>query len=455
MSYTKVTFLTLQLIFCLLFSNIGNTQVISAGNGFSLALCDDGAVYSWGVNDYGQLGNGTFTNNSLPEQIATLSNVIAIASGANFSLALKADGTVWAWGWNEASQLGNGKVTISNVPVQVKNLTGIVAISSGDVHSHALKNDGTVWAWGSNEFGQYGNGTKNPSFIPVKVDALTNVWPISSGVAHSLALKQDGTVLAWGFNSEYELGFPTDTPSGTPTPTLIPNFGDVKYIKAIGLSSYAIQNNKDSLWLWGLGGFDLNLLQKPTPSPLSGVKDLQFGAALKTDGKLWVWGDNQLGQLGLGYNSPGYNPPQENKLIVGAKKISKIAGHTLILLNDGSIRSFGSNLYGELGIGNKINSNIPVYPVLLCSITTQTAEADSNGYFEAYPNPTSGKLNFTTNLIEGKIVIFNSIGQVVIQAKLSQLKNNTFDLDNLVNGVYFVTLGSTHNYFNKKIVISR
>ena len=103
-----------------------------------------------------------------------LSNIKAIAAGGGHSLALDNNGTVWAWGYNGYGQLGNGSSGASHpVPVQVKNLNNIKAIAAGYNHLLALDNNGTVWAWGYNEYGQLGNGTNSlaPQPVPVQVTA--------------------------------------------------------------------------------------------------------------------------------------------------------------------------------------------------------------------------------------------------------------------------------------------
>ncbi|MBI4331705.1 MAG: hypothetical protein HY673_10540, partial [Chloroflexi bacterium] len=122
------------------------------------------------------------------------------------SLALKSDGTVRAWGLNDSGQLGNGTTTGSNVPVQVSGLSGAAAIAGGIFHSLALKFDGTVRAWGLNAYGQLGDGTTTDSNIPVQVNGLSGVVAIAAGGFHSLAIKtipiingdvnRDGTVNA-------------------------------------------------------------------------------------------------------------------------------------------------------------------------------------------------------------------------------------------------------------------
>src|SRR5207248_113622 len=138
-----------------------------AGANHSLALKTDGSVWTWGGNDYGQLGNGTTCIiqtganccSDAPVQVRELSNVAAIAAGSSRSLALKADGTLWAWGNNYSGQLGNGSSISSTTPVQVSGLTDVTAIDAGGGHSLALRTDGTVWTWGANDSGQLGATT--------------------------------------------------------------------------------------------------------------------------------------------------------------------------------------------------------------------------------------------------------------------------------------------------------
>ena len=93
----------------------------------------------------------------------------AIAGGGQHSLALKNDGTVWTWGDNEYGQLGNNTNANSNVPVQVSDLAGVAAVAGGGIHSLALMNDATLRAWGYNGVGELGDGTWTDSKVPVRV----------------------------------------------------------------------------------------------------------------------------------------------------------------------------------------------------------------------------------------------------------------------------------------------
>ncbi len=152
---------------------------IASGFFFSLAVKNDGTIRTWGVNTNGELGNGTFLNSSVPVEVVNagggvFSGAIGVAGGGNHTLALKNDGTVWAWGANNYGQLGDGNNDesiddVTSTPRQVVDpvdssgyLTGVAMVASGADHSLALKGDGTVWAWGDDQYGQTGNGSTTP-----------------------------------------------------------------------------------------------------------------------------------------------------------------------------------------------------------------------------------------------------------------------------------------------------
>ena len=202
-------------------SGVTGVTAIAAGYAHSLAAKSDGTAWGWGLNNNGQLGNGTNASSTTPVQASGLSGVTAVASQAeaNHSLAVKSDGTVWAWGLNNYGQLGNGTTSGSTpnpTAVQVSGLSGVSAIAAGANHSLALKTDGTVWAWGYNATGQLGNGTTINSSIPVQVSGLSEVTAIAAGSSHSLAVKSDGTAWAWGYNAWGQLGNGTTANSSTP-----------------------------------------------------------------------------------------------------------------------------------------------------------------------------------------------------------------------------------------------
>lgn len=214
-----------------------SVAAISSGYGHNLALCTDGTLVSWGYNNHGQLGNNTTANSSVPVAVATAGtplegrSVVAISSGRYHSLVLLSDGTLAAWGWNSYGQLGNNTITDSSIPVAVTTtgtpLAGktVVAIAAGGHHCIALCSDGTIAAWGMSLNGQLGNnstGNRGPTKLAVAVIktgtilAGKTVSAVAAGTLHNLALCTDGTLAAWGGNNAGQLGNNSNLDSGLP-----------------------------------------------------------------------------------------------------------------------------------------------------------------------------------------------------------------------------------------------
>jgi hypothetical protein len=177
-------------------------SAISGGYYHTAALKSDGTVWTWGRNNYGQLGNNSYTDSSTAVEVVgqdgsgTLSDIKAIAGGSYHTVALKSDGTVWAWGRNASGQLGNGTTTDISTPVEVvladqTPLGNIIAIAAADDYTIALKSDGNIWAWGNNASGQLGDGTTNNRLNPVKVDHIDGVTSIAGVGGHTIALAED------------------------------------------------------------------------------------------------------------------------------------------------------------------------------------------------------------------------------------------------------------------------
>ncbi|MCU0776037.1 MAG: cadherin-like beta sandwich domain-containing protein, partial [Akkermansiaceae bacterium] len=177
---------------------------VACGWWHSLALCSDGTLAAWGENTYGQLGDGSTTNRPAPVAVnrsGVLSGktIIALAAGGEFSLVLCSDGTLASWGNGQFSQLGNGSTSQRTLPVLVSR-TGVLSgktvsrISAGDYHSLALCTDGTLAAWGMNgTFGALGNGSFTNSSVPVLVSTSAlrsgeRYLSVVAGGTHNLAL---------------------------------------------------------------------------------------------------------------------------------------------------------------------------------------------------------------------------------------------------------------------------
>ena len=147
-----------------------NWLSISGGGTHNLAIKNDGTLWSWGQNNYGQLGDGTFINKSNPIQVGTDNDWQIISASDDYhSMAIKNNGTLWAWGHNDYGQLGDGTSLNKNIPVQIGSDTDWQNIDCGVSYSIAIKNDGSFWAWGANDIGQFGNGSHIGSFTPINI----------------------------------------------------------------------------------------------------------------------------------------------------------------------------------------------------------------------------------------------------------------------------------------------
>jgi alpha-tubulin suppressor-like RCC1 family protein len=312
----------------------GKTVVAAAAGGaHSLALCSDGTVAAWGANGSGQLGNNSTTSDSVPVAVSAtgfLSGkaVIAVAAGSSHSLALCSDGTVAAWGLNNFGQLGNNSIfnSYSSVPVAVNTagaLSGksVVAVAAGSSHSLALCSDGTVAAWGDNFYGQLGNNSTSSSLVPVLVNvagvlAGKTVVAVAAGSAHSLALCSDGTVAAWGSNISGQLG--NSSPATRLVPANVFSTGVLagKAVTAVAAgSSHSLALCSDgTVAAWGdnfygqLGNNSTTRSMAPVLVSTSAVLSAKTVVAVTaggnhtlarcSDGTVATWGRNSSGQLG-------------------------------------------------------------------------------------------------------------------------------------------------------------
>lgn len=298
-----------------------NLTEIDAGTGHSVAVKADGSVWSWGRGMQGQLGNGSFLNRDLPVQVQTtardnpaLGAIVAIAAGGRHNLALDEVGAVWAWGRNVSGQLGDGgsanRAAASKVRLDSSTkVAGADAIAAGANHSLLLE-AGVVYAWGDNSH-QQATGSAPSLAYATAVSGLSGVVAIEAGANHSLAVTADGTLYAWGLNDEGQCGSSSPTVAG---PAPVPGATNVAAVAA-GASHTLVLENDGSLWAMGLnehgqlgtGGSSGATLARVKSGPetyLENVVGIAAGAnasfALTTDGRVYAWGSNAVGQLGNG-----------------------------------------------------------------------------------------------------------------------------------------------------------
>ena len=413
----------------ILFTTSLHAQIFDGGDLHSIMLCKDSTVWTCGNNGKGQLGNSTMINDSVPIQVfgpggvGFLDNIVAVAAEQEQCLTLRSDGTVWSWGANNFGQLGIGGTTDVKLPSQVLGsdsvgfIDSIVAISSGYYHSMALKKDGTVWAWGSNTLGQLGDGTYIKRYYPVQVKGITKVIAISAGAVTSLALRNDGTVWAWGSNDKGALGqgsaggkdslpIAVKSPGGT---GFLDNTISIATNGSQSVGRCMVLRNDGRLWGWGknnkgqLGNGTTTDYHLPTlVSTLTDVAAFAIGPfhslAIKKDSTTWAWGSNFYGKLGIGTTSDTTLPVKITffgdilTLAVGAGW-----GHSLAVNYSNTIvLAWGSNYSGQLGDSTTIDHSITIPNKLSCMV--DCIPKTNFGYKDS--SLTIDFLNFTLNTFQ-------------------------------------------------------
>lgn len=190
---------------------------ISLGNYHAAAITGDGSLWMWGSNSYGQLGQGTTGGASqFPVRVTDLSDVIDVDCGGGHTLALRADGTVWACGWNQYGQLGDGAFSNRNRFAQVASLVNVSGLAAGQLHSVVRLSNGEAWAWGSNVNHTLGTGAPQTNIpTPARVINVGSVRAVDAGYQLSVLTAADGTIWTCGGNYAGQLGrFFNGTESG-------------------------------------------------------------------------------------------------------------------------------------------------------------------------------------------------------------------------------------------------
>jgi len=312
-----------------------NWKQVACGSYFTAAIKTDNTLWSWGSNSNGHMGDNTITVRSSPVQTITFgSNWKQVSCGYATVCSVKTDGTLWCWGDNASGQLGDNTITKKSSPVQTIAFgTNWKQVSGGKLHTACIKTDGTLWTWGDNASGQLGDNTITKKSSPVQTIAFGTNWKqVFCGYAHTIATKTDGSLWVWGFNSNGQIGDNTIANRSSPVQTIA--FGSTWKQASGGKLHTACVKTDGSLWIWGnndqgqLG--DSTIVSKSSP-----IQTIAFGTnwkqvfcgyrsttVIKTDGSLWLWGNNGYGQLGDNTVSKRSSPVQTTAYGTNWKQVS-------------------------------------------------------------------------------------------------------------------------------------
>ncbi len=343
----------------------GSMKIVSNGD-TTFLIESDGTVKGWGKNYKGEVGNGATVDQYVPVNIEGLSNIKEIIPndyGYGYFHAIDNEGKVYSWGYNGYGQLGLGSINQQLTPAVIPGLPAISQIVLNEYTTYVITTDGDVYAWGMNDYGQVGNNTKITQRVPVKIQ-IANVKSITCKSKVVFALTENKEVYAWGRGDDYQTGTGVYT-SAQLKPVQITDLSNVDEIITNGTTSFAICNNRQDVYSWGEGWVDeLGTYSERNREPkrlwvLSDLNEtieelvieMRTCFAITSDNTLYGWGYNGYNQLGDG----GTYDKGVPEIIQNIPKVKQFIfnGHSGIVLGtDNSVYTWGKNPYGEIGSGD-------------------------------------------------------------------------------------------------------
>ena len=345
---------------------VNNILTLKTSWKHNVLVFKNGKVYVWGANYYGQLGLGDTTNRNAPTKNTQLeqliqengdaNNILTLETGHSYSILIFKNGKVYVWGYNEYGQLGIGDTTNRNTPTENTKLEQIIqenggaenilTLKTGYAHNILIFKNGKVYVWGRNGYGQLGLGDNTNGKTPTENTQLEqiiqenggadNILTLKTGWDHNILIFRNGKVYVWGRNEYGQLGLGDQGRRNTPT--------ENSQLEQI------IQEN---------GGADNILTLKTGES---------HNILIFRNGKVYVWGYNEFGQLGLGDTNHRYTPTENSEL---EQKIQDNGGseniltletgysYNILIFKNRKVYVWGRNNVGQLGLGDTTNRDTP------------------------------------------------------------------------------------------------
>jgi alpha-tubulin suppressor-like RCC1 family protein len=333
----------------------------------------DNTIYSWGTNNFGQLGDNTTVSKSSPVSVVGgFCDWCQIGNGESHSLAIRQNGTLWAWGFNTGGQLGDNTTVSKLSPVSVVGgFCDWYQVDGGSSHSLGVRTNGTAWAWGNGACGKLGDNTTVDKSSPVSViGGFTDWCQVSGGGQFSFGVRTNGTIWSWGRSYCGGLGDGTTVNKSSPV-SVIGGFTDWCQVSAGYRAALAIRQN-GTAWSWGQNSTgvlgDNTTVDKSSPvSVVGGFTDWcqssvgnQHSLAVRTNGTLWSWGSGGNGRLG------------DNSTVNKSSPVSVVGGFTdwcqistgsttsSAVRQNGTAWAWGPNTSGQLGDNTTVAKSSPV-----------------------------------------------------------------------------------------------
>lgn len=387
---------------------------VSAGQSHTCGTQLDNSLHCWGADTWGQVGDGGVTDQYSPVRIGgSVWSTVAPGARANLSCAIRTDASLWCWGltglplflptrvgtgttWHQSAvgdqfacgirdagalycfgqqgggRLGTGDTANHFVPTPVTTTAGTTfsQVTAGNVHACAVGTDTTMWCWGSASYGQTGQGNTTQQNSPVPIMNPAGGWTsVSAGALYSCGIRSDTTMYCWGQNAFGEIG---QGFSGTPqtTPVAVTSPAATGWVQVSAGFQHACALRSDTrIYCWGSDGsgrLGLGAGAPPalSPTPVSGAGGYtsvgvgtDHSCGIKDNGTLWCWGTGWNGRLGNGATSDKYVPTQTT----GSSAWRKVSGgnpNTCGVRADNSVWCWGANSRGQLGLGSSFGDQL-------------------------------------------------------------------------------------------------
>lgn len=334
--------------------------VVSAGADYSCAVTAAGALWCWGANGDGQLGDGTRTDHSSPVRVGVPGGVVtAVSAGAYHTCATDPAGVLWCWGANGDGQLGTGDRVDRLRPARVAAVPArVVSAVARTWHTCAVLATSRVLCWGRNSVGQLGTGDTRDRLLPTAVDTTEGFQSVTGGADHTCALTVGGQVRCWGWNLWGQVGDGTTTDRASPTPTV----GLAGRVVALASRSWhtCALTETGRLYCWGFNQFGelgddstanaarpVTVVAAPPATQVS--VGIDHTCALSRPGVAYCWGRNNTGQLGEGTTRERPTPVRASQLGADLMTLSAGGYHTCATDRVGALTCVGWDAFDQLG----------------------------------------------------------------------------------------------------------
>ena len=331
----------------------GSAQVAVGGTGSAAVVAGDfhrcrldtaGQAHCWGTNEFGQLGDGTFTDRAQPVPVLGGLTFTALTAGGNHTCGIATDGGTYCWGGNGFGQLGDGTLVHRTSPTPAGG-PALVALSAGGRHTCGLDAAGAAYCWGLDEFGQLGDGIAGDNSVPTPQAVAGGLvfTSIAAGWLHTCGLDAAGTAHCWGRGTEGQLG------DGGTADTALPaavQGGHTFTALTVGAAHTCAVDGAGAGWCWGYNSSGQlgtgALAQADAPTPLDTALTLSHISAgwvhtcgRTTAGQVHCWGSNAALELGRGAPRASESPVPAavgalDSIVAGGRRTCGLTGAVIV-----------------------------------------------------------------------------------------------------------------------------